>query len=77
MGRAIKGVFLVPKNLLRAIAVMHVEINDGHALGAIRRHGVTRRDAALLKKQKTHRRAGQGVMAGRPRRDEAFLAARA
>ncbi len=49
---------------------MHVEIDDGHALGAMRRHGVTRRDGGVVEKAKAHRRAGQSVMAGRPRRDE-------
>ena len=71
MRRSVEDARIVPENILRAVAVMDVEIDDGDALRAVRgsaRDG--RRSAALLKKQKPIGVARLGVMAGRARRDE-------
>jgi hypothetical protein len=50
--------------------MMHVEIDDGDALGAMRRLGVTGGDGDVVDKAEAHRIAHARVMAGRARCDK-------
>ena len=45
MGRALEQVLVRPERILRAVAVMHVEIDHRHALGAMGRAGMLRGNA--------------------------------
>ena len=63
-------VWIVPEDVLRAVAVMDVEIDDRDALGAVGRLGVTRGDGRIVEEAKAHRRRDFGMMAGRARGDE-------
>ena len=58
------------KYILRAIAVMNVEIDDRDALRAMGGLRVARGDGGVVEKAEAHRRRAFGVMAGRPRRDK-------
>src|SRR5579872_1882904 len=75
MGRAIHRVLVAPENVLRAVAVMDVEINNGDALGAMDGARVARRDRSVVEEAEAHRRLGLGVMARRAHRDESVGAA--
>jgi len=68
--RAIHHRLVRPENLLRAVAVMHVEIDDGGARNAVMILRVARGDRGIVEKAKAHRPRGLGVMAGRTRRDK-------
>ena len=70
VGRAIHHRFVGPENLLRAVAVMHVEIDDRGARDAVLLLRVARRDGGVVEQAKAHRPRGLGVMAGRARGDE-------
>ena len=70
VGRAIHHRFVGPENLLRAVAVMHVEIDDRGTRDAVLLLRVARRDGDVVEQAKAHRPRGLGVMAGRARGDE-------
>ena len=59
-----------PENLLRAVAVMHVEIDDRRAHNAVMFLRVPRRNGGIVEQAEDHRPRGLGVMAWRPRGDE-------
>ena len=50
--RGVKHALVVPEDVLRAVAVVDVEIDDGDALGAMAAWAWRAATAALLKKQK-------------------------
>ena len=52
MGRSVHHARIVPEDVLGAVAVMDVEIDDRDALGAMRFLRVPGGDGTLLKKQK-------------------------
>src|SRR5262249_2251158 len=66
-----------PKNLLRPIAVMHVEIKNRHPFGAMRDLRVAGRDRRIVEEAKPHRRGDSGMMAGRTQRDKGIFDAAA
>ena len=68
--RAIHHRFVGPENLLRAVAVMHVEIDDRGAGDAVLLLRIARGDGGIVEQAKAHRPRGLGVMAGRARGDE-------
>ena len=55
MRRAEQHRFIRPENILRAIAVMDVEIDDGDALGAMGGLRVARRDRDIVEEAEAHR----------------------
>ena len=65
--------FVVPEDVLRAVAVVDVEIDDGDALGAMRGLRVARGDRRVVEEAEAHRGRDFGVVAGRPRRDEGVV----
>ena len=73
MRRRVKHVSIAPENLLHAIAVMHVKIDDGDARGAMRRARMQGRDGGVVEKAKAHRRIARRMMARRPHGDESVL----
>ena len=70
MGRAIHHGLVRPEDVLRAVAVMDVEIDDRDAVDAVLLLGVARGDGDVVEQAEAHRPRGLGVMAGRARRDE-------
>ena len=73
VGRAVEQVAVGPERGLRAIAVMHVEIDHRHALGAVGGAGVQRRDRDGVEQAKAHRPRRLGVVARRPHRAEGIV----
>ena len=61
---------IVPEDVLRAVAVMDVEIDDRDALGAIDRLSVTRGDGRIVEEAEAHRRRDFRMMTRRARGDE-------
>ena len=70
VGRAIHHRLVGPENLLRAVAVMHVEIDDRRAGDAVVILRIARGDGGVVEQTKAHRPRGLGMVAGRPRGDE-------
>ena len=64
---------VAPEDVLRAVAVVDVEIDDRDALDAVGRLGVARGDRGVVEEAEAHRRRRLGVMAGRPRGDEGVV----
>ena len=54
---------VVPENVLRAVAVMNVEIDDRDALGAVDRLGMACGDGGVVEEAEAHRRRDFGMMA--------------
>ena len=73
MRRGVKHRTVRPENLLRAIAVMHVEIDDRHALGAVNGLRLAGCDRSEIKEAEPHRPRCLGVMAGRPHGHEGVI----
>ena len=61
---------VVPEDVLRAVAVVDVEIDDRDALCAVDGLRVAGGDGGIVEEAETHRRRRFGVMARRPRGDE-------
>ena len=59
-----------PEDVLRAVAVMHVEIDDGRALEPVALLRVARRDRGVVEQAEAHRPRRLGVVAGRAHGDE-------
>ena len=70
MGRAIHHGLVGPENILRAVAVMDVEIDDRGAGKAVLLLRVARGDGGVVEEAEAHRLRRLGMMAGRPRGDE-------
>src|SRR5208283_425642 len=69
MGRCVHNVPVVPEGVLRAVAVMDVEIDDRDALGAIDRLRVTRGNGRVVEETEAHRHRDFSMMARRARGD--------
>jgi len=70
VGRAIHHAGIGPENLLRAVAVMDVEIDDRDALQAVPLLRMPRRDRHIVEEAETHGPRGLGMVAGRAHRHE-------
>ena len=73
MGRGIHDVAVGPENVLRAIAVMDVEIHDRDALRAMDGDGVPRGHGGVVEEAEAHGRRAFGMVAGRPHGDEGVV----
>ena len=54
-----------PENILRPVSVMHIPIDDRHALNAVNSLCVPCRNGGIVEKTKAHRRLLFGMMSGR------------
>ncbi len=70
MRRAIHHGRIGPEDRLGAVAVVHVEIDDGRALGAVAALGVARGDRRVVEQAEAHRHRGFRMMPGRANRHE-------
>ena len=70
VGRAVEHRRVVPEDVLGAVAVMDVPVDDGDPLGAVLLLRMAGGDRGIVEQAKTHRGRALGVVAGRPRRDE-------
>ena len=66
MRRRIERIYIGPEYVLRAVAVMHVEIDDGDSLVAVNRARMQRTDRDVVEQAKAHGARAFGMMAGRP-----------
>src|SRR6478736_6486224 len=73
MGRRVEHARIGVEDFLRAVAVMHVEIDDGDPLQPVVALRVTRADADVVEQAEPHRPFGFGVVARRAARDEGVL----
>ena len=64
---AVEQVRVVPEAVLRAIAVVHVEVHHGHALQAMPFTRMQRGDGGLVEDTETHGTVGLGMVAARAR----------
>ncbi len=65
--RAVKHRRIIPEDILRAIAVMDIPIDDGNALGAMLLLCMPGGYRGMIEQAKTHRRGLFGMVAGRTR----------
>ena len=65
-GRAEQDARVVSENLLGAVAVVHVEIDDGHALEPVFRQRVGGAYGDVVEQAEAHGASGLCVMSGRP-----------
>src|SRR5207247_8872045 len=70
MGRAVHHGAIGPEDVLRAIAMVHVEVDDGGTLDAVFFLGVAGGDGGIVEEAKTHRTRSLGVVSGGARGDE-------
>ena len=73
VGRRVHDGSVVPEDVLGAVAVVDVEIDDGDALDAMGRLGVAGGDRRVVEEAEAHRRRRLGVVAGRPGGDEGVV----
>ena len=73
VGRRVHDGRIVPEDVLGAVAVVDVEIDDGDALDAVRRLRVPGGDRRVVEEAEAHRRRRLGVVAGRPCGDEGVV----
>ncbi len=66
VGRGVHDGRIAPEDVLGAVAVVDVEIDDGDALDAMGRLGVPGGDRRVVEEAEAHRRRRLGVVAGRP-----------
>ena len=72
MGRDVTHPVVVPEQRLGAVAVVHVPVDDDHALAPVRQRGS--RDGDIVHQAEAHRAVGEGVMTRRPGHDERGVA---
>ena len=65
MDREERDLFVFPKRVLRSVSVVHIPINDEHAIEIMFGDGVSRRDRNIVKQAKTHRTFRYCVMTRR------------
>ena len=75
MRRGIEHRRVGPENRLGAVAVMHVEIDDGDTFGAVHDLGVAGGDGGCVEEAEAHRCGHFGMMAGRSHRHEGVAVA--
>lgn len=66
MVRTDQYVVVFGKNLLRAVAVIQIEVENGDALHVMRRKRMCGPDGDVIEKTETHCRSSLGMMARRP-----------
>ena len=71
MGRDVEHVRVGPEHLLRAVAVVHVPVDDRHALEAARAR-VRGRDRHVVEQAEAHGLRGPGVVPGRAQERDAL-----
>jgi hypothetical protein len=74
VGRGVEKAGVGGEGILRAVAVVHVEIEDGNALEPVDRAGVQRADGDVVEQAKSHGPAALGVVAGGPHRAKGIAA---
>ena len=72
MGRTIHHGRIGPEDILRAVAVMDVKVDDGGALDAVFPLRVTGRNGGVIKKAKSHGPVDFGMMARRADGDKSI-----
>ena len=70
MGRAVKDRWVGPEDVLRAVAVVDVEVDDRHPFGAMPPLRVPGRDRRVIEETKAHRGFPLGMVPRRTGRDE-------
>jgi hypothetical protein len=65
MGRAIEQIAVGPEDILGAVAVVDVEVDDGDALGAIVGPGIVGRDGGGVEQAEAHGAVALGMVTGR------------
>ena len=75
VGRAVEHARIVPEDVLRAVAVVHVPVDDGDALGAMRLLRMAGGDGGVVEQAEAHGRRLLGMVAGRARRHEDVVGA--
>ena len=73
MGRAVEQILVGPERGLGAVAVMHVEIDHRHALGAVLGAGMQRGDGDDVEQAEAHGAGRLGMMARRPHGAEGIV----
>ena len=73
VGGAIEHGLVVPENILRAVAVMHVPIDDGDALGPVLLLRMAGGDGDCVEKAEAHRRFALGMMTRRAGGDKGVV----
>ena len=73
MGRPIEEIAVRREDLLRAIAVMDVEIDNRNALGIIMYARIKCGDSGIVEQAEAHGPARFGMMSGRPYRAEGIV----
>ncbi len=64
---------IIPEDVLRAIAVMHIPIDDGDALRAVGALGMARGDGNIVEKTEAHGPVLLGMVAGWSHGDKGIL----
>src|SRR5262249_58626997 len=72
VGGAIHHRLVGPEDVLRAIAVMDVKVDDRDALGAVATLRMAGRDRCIVEQAEPHRPRGLGMVSGRPYRNESI-----
>ncbi len=70
MRRAVEQLLIGPERGLRAVAVMHIEIDHGHSLGAVLGARMERSDGDIIEKAEAHGARRLGMVPGGTHRAE-------
>ena len=70
VSRTVEQVLVGPEDVLPAVTMMHIEIDDRDPLRIIARAGMQRRDCRLVEQAESHGLVLLGMVAGRPQRTE-------
>lgn len=73
MRRTEQDAWIVLENILRPVAVMHIPINDGDALGTVAALRMAGRNRNIVEKAKAHSRGALGMMSGRAGSNEDII----
>ena len=73
MRRAIEQILVGPERGLGAVAVMHIEIDHGHALGAMLGAGMQRADGDIVEEAEAHGAGRLGMVTGGTHRAEGVV----
>ena len=68
--RGVEHAGILPEDVLRAVAVMHVPVDDGDAFGPMRCLRVAGRDRGMVEEAEAHGALALGMVPGRAHRDE-------
>src|SRR5690625_3440381 len=76
MQRRVEQTRFVPEDLLRAVSVMNIKIDDGDALQTVYRPCMSSGGSGVIEQAKTHRAIAFGMMPWWPHRTERVSTAR-